>query len=150
MYTNTYYNFHKNLIHYPRIFNGNSNSVVTNHIDFQIHKSPGRNAFTQGFRCLLGQSAGEKLRQTVATSKQTLCRAECSTLWRSRLLRHTFLDEIRSGLSPYGEAECTLPTVSGLRAKSRQRAGSRSGIRHLRPGHTSRALPELYTKPYPV
>jgi len=93
---------------------------------FQIHKSPGRNAFVQGFCCLLGQLAGEKLRHQCATATQTLCRVKCSTPGDRGYLGTLILDEIRSGLPPYGEVECALSAVSRHKAKSRQRTGSRS------------------------
>ncbi len=136
VYTN-FHTFGKNSTCGIRLSDGNSNSVATNRICFQIHKSPSVLHYDWGFCCCSGQLASEELRQQCATSKQTLCRVECSTPWRSRLLRHTFLDEIRSGLSPYGEAECALSAVSRHKAKSRQRAGSRSGKYHLRPGPKS-------------
>ena len=126
MYTNTYHNFHKNLIHYPRIFNGNSNSVVTNHIDFQIHKPLAVSHHDQGVCCCSGQLAGEKLRQhvlpqnkpsvglSVAYSGDRGCLGTLSSM-KSEVAYHH-----------YGEAECILPTVSRHKAKSRQRTGSRS------------------------
>jgi len=121
---------------------GNSNYIVTNHIYSQINKSLG-SAGSQGFCCCSGQLASEKPRQQYATSKHTQW-VECSTLWRSRLPRYTYLDEIQVAYHHIGGAEYVLSVVSRPKVKSRQRAGSRSGKKHLRPGHTSWALPELY------
>jgi len=76
------------------IYDGNSDSIATNYISFQIHKRPGRVTSHQGICCCSGQSASENF----AKLPNTKCWVECSIVWRSRLLRHTFLDEIRSGL----------------------------------------------------
>jgi len=135
VYHQKHSSFHKirtNLIESVSYAYGNSYLVIL-HIDFQIHKSLG-SADSRGFCCCSRQSASEKLRQHYyATSRQSkFSVAHCC---RSRLLRHTYLDEIQ--VAYRNEAECVLPQSLAVRRNSRQRAGSRSGIKHLRPGQKS-------------
>jgi len=135
-----------------RISDGNSNRIVTNLIYSQIHKSP-KHISAPGFCYCSRQSAGEELRQQcISTSKHTQW-VECSTLWRSRFRRYTYLDEIQVAYHHNGEAEYVLSVVSRLKVKSRQRVGSRSDIGHQRPGQrhglTPKYKPDSLVVKYP-
>jgi len=119
-----------------RISDGNSNYIVTHYIDFQINKSLG-SADSRGSCCCSRQSAGEELRQQCISTSKHAQWVECSTLWRPRLPRHIFLGEIQMAYHHIGGAECSLPTVSRPKVKSRQRVAARCYVKHQRPGHMS-------------
>jgi len=152
LYTHTYHNFNrlfnfsKNVTHDPRISNGNSDSIAIKNISFQIHKSPSVLCYDWGFCCCSGQSAGEKLRQTVSTSNKPSVGFSVAHIGDRGYVRHIFLDENQMAYHSCSGAEYVLSVVSRPKVKSRQRVGSRSDIRHLRPGQRHRLTPKY--KPY--
>jgi len=99
---------------------------------------------TPGLPQLFRAVAGENFTNMLP---QTYPKVECTTSWQSGLLRHIFPDEIQMAYHPCGGAEYVLPVVSRQKVKSRQRAGSRSGKYHLRPGLCHGLTPKF--KPYP-